>query len=698
MHLIDIRNCNNIASGRISIRKNHLNIKLGINGTGKSTIAKSILIKSVGGDISSLKPFGGSEDPSINLPHELATISVFNDDFVKSVTFINDHVIENAFQVFIKSPDYDIRYQALREKLQSARIDIGEDEDIALFKDLLKIASAKITLTQSGKLARNVHTKSLLAKNTLYTVHPKLVKFSSFFQNPESNINWVDWKHKGCDFDSIAGCPFCAESLPQSYAEEKQAFTENYNKSSCKNLKELKGDFESLREFIADEKYESIISYIQSESEDNTTIDLILTAFAKEANYICEKISAISSFDSHRYRDKIGQLESELIGLKIDVSWLSIFCGSKSLTAYAKIEASISSALAMVNEIKAAMGSLKACIERSKQDTIQEINNFLSMAGMKYEFDIVLNGEAEAKSILKYKTQEGESVDVKKIKDHLSWGEKNAFALVLFMYKTLSETPDLIVLDDPISSFDANKKYAIIEKLFKNRSRSLYKSTVLMLTHDLEPVIDFIINHKPTGGFCNASFVSNIEGVVTEQEITIEDIESIVSHMRKISSDSTINIVTRVVSLRKYFELIGGNESAYNILSSLVHGNDLPTKIIIEDEVILTSSEIADGSAKIADFVTDFEYSTYITKSFNKAALFDLYHRESHPFYKIQIARTYAVITKKRAAILDPVFLKFLDETFHIENNYVYGLDATKYNLIPRYIFDKCENLMTTPS
>ena len=42
---------------------------------------------------------------------------------------------------------------------------------------------------------------------------------------------------------------------------------------------------------------------------------------------------------------------------------------------------------------------------------------------------------------------------------HLSFGEKNAFALVLFMYQSLADKADLIVLDDPISSFDKNKKH-----------------------------------------------------------------------------------------------------------------------------------------------------------------------------------------------------------------------------------------------
>lgn len=42
MYNISIYNCNNIREGNIDIEPNKLNIKYGINGTGKTTIAKAI--------------------------------------------------------------------------------------------------------------------------------------------------------------------------------------------------------------------------------------------------------------------------------------------------------------------------------------------------------------------------------------------------------------------------------------------------------------------------------------------------------------------------------------------------------------------------------------------------------------------------------------------------------------------------------
>jgi ABC-type lipoprotein export system ATPase subunit len=40
---------------------------------------------------------------------------------------------------------------------------------------------------------------------------------------------------------------------------------------------------------------------------------------------------------------------------------------------------------------------------------------------------------------------------------HLSFGEQSAFSVVLFMYKCIANNPNLIILDDPTSSFIKTK-------------------------------------------------------------------------------------------------------------------------------------------------------------------------------------------------------------------------------------------------
>ncbi len=51
--------------------------------------------------------------------------------------------------------------------------------------------------------------------------------------------------------------------------------------------------------------------------------------------------------------------------------------------------------------------------------------------------------------------------------------------------------------DDPISSFDKNKKFAILEMLFyRDSSECLKNQMLLMLTHDVEPIIDTLKSVK----------------------------------------------------------------------------------------------------------------------------------------------------------------------------------------------------------
>ena len=68
----EIRNCNNISSGKVSWEKGKLNIKYGLNGTGKTTIGKAIIASSkikselhhVEYTLESLRPYGTEDDES----------------------------------------------------------------------------------------------------------------------------------------------------------------------------------------------------------------------------------------------------------------------------------------------------------------------------------------------------------------------------------------------------------------------------------------------------------------------------------------------------------------------------------------------------------------------------------------------------------------------------------------------------------
>lgn len=110
------------------------------------------------------------------------------------------------------------------------------------------------------------------------------------------------------------------------------------------------------------------------------------------------------------------------------------------------------------------------------------------------------------------------------------------------MYYAQSQHPDLIILDDPISSFDSNKKYAILHRMFRNigkRDVSLVGSTVLLLTHDFEPITDFIIVGKLSEEQAVSSFIWNEDGLISVGNETFVDMDTEEIHMgmEKIQED-----------------------------------------------------------------------------------------------------------------------------------------------------------------
>ena len=51
---------------------------------------------------------------------------------------------------------------------------------------------------------------------------------------------------------------------------------------------------------------------------------------------------------------------------------------------------------------------------------------------------------------------------------------------------------------------------------------------------------------------------------------------------------------------------------------------------------------------------------------------------------------------KLKTSQLDDAWYKFINETYHIENDYLHYLDILKFNIVPSYISGKVNALMQT--
>ena len=113
MYQIKIKNCNNITEGEFVIEQGKLNILYGINGTGKTTIAKAIEFSKEPQKMEGLQSFLTENPASISISSEVGKILVFNEDFVRDIVFKEDEVIQNSFEVFLKTHNYSQKRHSL---------------------------------------------------------------------------------------------------------------------------------------------------------------------------------------------------------------------------------------------------------------------------------------------------------------------------------------------------------------------------------------------------------------------------------------------------------------------------------------------------------------------------------------------------------------------------------------------------------
>lgn len=129
---IVIQNCNNITDGELSIDANKLNIVFGRNGTGKSTIARAIYLESRSTELSELAPYGSESKtapPSITgVPS--GNIAIFDDNYVSQYVYQADSLIKDAFEVLIRSKEYDDAKKNIDDALEKIKTTITERGEI----------------------------------------------------------------------------------------------------------------------------------------------------------------------------------------------------------------------------------------------------------------------------------------------------------------------------------------------------------------------------------------------------------------------------------------------------------------------------------------------------------------------------------------------------------------------------------------
>ena len=709
---IKIKNCNNRISGEVPIKIDKLNIIFGCNGTGKSTIARAIYLKSLKKQLSELLPFGIDNPdaiPSIDGIDD-ENIAIFDDNYVNQYVYQPNTLIKDAFEVLIRSKKYDEAKKAIDDALQNIKTTITGKQELIDLQSQIGILINTIKITSKSKISKTGGAKGILQGKGAYFKPPEeLSELKPFFED-DSVSKWASWRLQGYDqFGKKGRCPYCSIGDNKKTELINKIFAESFDKASVETAAAIIKVLEFLKPYLSEEKVNELISLF-GVKEDLSVLEAQLTKLRAEADYLHNCLTTIVSFNGSTVeRESIGDLENKLIAMKIDLRACDSYFTSDLLkTAIDNVNAEINNLLLKVDTLKGEIGKYNQYIQDKIKDRKKDINAFLQLAGFKYEFDVEIDGESNARATLKFVLPDGNPNDVQSPGKHLSWGEKHSFALILFMFDAIRSNAKFVILDDPISSFDSNKKYAIINRLFKtgDKENSFYEKTVLMLTHDFEPVIDYIqtTSGRQTPASVCASYFENIDGHLRCTPIRkVDDIMSSVVLMKELAIDINIDLSARIGCLRKFIEHQYRNpkdeSEAYNILSSIIHGRKEPT---FDSEGLkkLSKEQIAKGLNYVKEFIPEFDYETIVEQSSPKN-LIRRYLSEESAYIKMLILRMYTdqdTEARNRLREYNDVLRKYVDETYHIENDYLYSLDVRRFNIVPAIHIADAERYISNES
>lgn len=693
---ITIKDCNSIGEAVISLRPASLNIKYGPNGIGKSTIARALTLRTEGGgSLEALTPFKHRADsegprPTVTGAEAISSVLTFNDDYVSQFVFQRDEVLKNSFEVFINTEEYQAgneQIEAMFEALKKTFSEQAEfNEALSSFTELRDA----FNVTKGGAMAKTSRGYKALSMAGKLTNIPDELQGYEHFLHSDNPAGWITWQSKGKAYLELSdNCPFCSVG-----SVDKQTATRvstEYESAAVKNMSALRDVIGKLGRYFEPGYLKQLETLTTSITDVTPEQELFLVTLRGQVETLLRKLSSLRglSFSSLRDEDNVAAV---LTDLKIDLALLHALNSRATQSVVSLINSKLDEVSAQINEIRRGIGEQKTRVARLIKSNQDAINEFLRSAG--YRYTVRIEPQADSyRMLLEHQDAPGH---LESAADHLSYGEKNAFALVLFMHHVQREKPDLVVLDDPVSSFDKTKKFAILHQLFRGKN-SLKGITSLLLTHDIEPAID-IVRTGTSGQFVATHpvvhFLNGRAGIVTEKSIEPGDITTFSEVCESNIRDASDTII-KCIYLRRLFEVHGNRGVEYDLLSSLLHLREEPTRRVdATTHVPLTEAEANEATARVRKYIPDFNYASTLTELRQPGALKSRFEATSVGYEKVQLFRVMSVLDPV-ALKGDDVFTKFVNQTYHIENEYVMQLNPRHFDAVPEFVIAACAELVT---
>ena len=689
---ITIKNCNNIDSAEVELTPSCLNIKYALNGTGKSSIARAIaaFVNNDEEEKKLLLPFKYKDAPD---GHELSvqgiegidSVKIFNESYLERFVFTQDVLFPNTFDVFVKTDGYDARMKSINSHLQKIHALFKSNEKI---NDLLSCFDEFVR--GFGKSAKGLSKVAPIAKgiakgNLIANIPAGLECFAAYICSEMQN-NWIKWHAEGDGYLPLQQdcCPYCAQGIAK-VMDRVRLVSQKYDANTVKHLVDMVNVFKNLATEGLSPETSKFVNDVTASAEGFSEEDSKrLLGIKRQVESLSQRLRTLQSINFYTEKDNPAMIKDKLNGLRLDSSEFEDLKSDKVNEVVAEVNSTIDFALASVDDLQREIAEQQKHIADEIKEYDKHINAFMELAGYPYQVSIVDLGNGEYRTRLSHVDMpNGEIQDAKK---HLSYGEKNAFALSLFVYDAVNSKSALVVLDDPISSFDGNKKFALLKMMFWDEEwKTLAGKTVLMLTHDFCPVIDVMKTFSDEfPSLPTAWYLKCVDGCIKESEITKANVKSALDINRGNVAKNDKDVLLRIVYYRKWLELKGEmGGSVHDLLSNLEHLREVPKRNINGAVVDMPNEAVVKALNEIKKRITCFDYCTEVNRASNLEVLRTLYDNVQCNFEKVLIFRYMVKAYEKKTSTnlsLDGIIRKYMNEPFHVENDYVYQLNPCEYD------------------
>lgn len=550
---VDITNLRNIKSMTFEIPDGKVSLLTGSSGSGKSSIAVAI-----NGEFDSDDARAGA-DPStmkVTISSDRLSVKTFNVDTERRL--YADELSSGVYAIVMANDD---EYENAKNEFEHSV------KKIKNYEDALVERRAKINTLFSS-------TKTAFKKDGDFTKRSMIGSArSALLNSPSQRIEliqnvggkYLTWLIDGVSFSQWRDektCPFClSNTVSQERIDYLDVVTDttetkgfDYIPTIESSLRAAGVDFGDLYD---SEEFASAAKQVAALNAERQAIDALL-AFLHA-----------TSFD---LRENNNLLDS------VDPS-------NEAYQQFKGLDAAIRTAQGSSTRVKKAFGKMRGAFCRIVQTNQKKINDYLRQFDIPYSFKILnMSVESQEANYLLVHNDSSSNHDFRK---KLSYGERNVIALIFFLLQPMN-TEDLIIIDDPVSSYDEYRR----EQIYKLIIDQDWTNTVLLLSHDhvfakyalfhyreskrqqeLNRSLSSFDKHvlKRTG---EVLYLVNENGFASTKRISVDDYDTMTHHILNRLQTSDLSYYQQVINLRLFYECSRNKQDdkhIYSYLSAVLH-------------------------------------------------------------------------------------------------------------------------------